>query len=83
MQTIVLSDSAISLFRLHVERKGKIDVDDGNREPYRELEHAGLVLLGRPFVGEPRYHLTRAGYSARLKFWLTRDRRLDRVGVAW
>ena len=61
MQTILLSDSAISLFRRHVERKGKIDVDNGNREPYRELEHAGLVLLGRPFVGEPRYHLTRSG----------------------
>jgi hypothetical protein len=67
MQTIMLSDCAISLFRLHVERKGKIDVDNGNREPYRELEHAGLALLGRPFVGEPRYHLTRAGYERKLE----------------
>ena len=67
MQTIMLSDSAISLFRLHVERKGKIDVDNGNREPYRELEHAGLMLLGRPFAGEPRYHLTRTGYERKLE----------------
>ncbi len=60
------SQTALALFRLHVERKGKIDVDDRNREPYVELERAGLVLLGRPFVGQPRYHLTRAGSELRL-----------------
>ncbi len=61
-----LSESALALFRLHVERMGKIDVDDCNREAYRELEAAGLVLLGRPFVGAPRYHLTRSGYELKL-----------------
>ncbi len=61
-----LSESAAALFRLHVERMGKIDVDDTNRQAYRELEAAGLVLLGRPFTGEPRYHLTRAGYELKL-----------------
>jgi len=62
-----LTEPALALFRLHVERTGKIDVDDCNREAYRELERAGLVLLGRPFTGEPRYHLTRAGFELKLK----------------
>lgn len=68
-ETISLSEAAQALFRLHVERLGKIDVDDSNRQPYRELEAAGLVLLGRPFVGEPRYHLTRAGFELRIELF--------------
>lgn len=66
-QAAMLSDAAVALFRLHSERMGKIDVDDGNREAYRELERAGLMLLGRPFTGAPRYHLTRAGYELKLE----------------
>ena len=66
-----LSEAARSLFRRHVERMGKIDVDDSNRRAYRELEAQGLVLLGRPFTGEPRYHLTRAGYEMKLKILAT------------
>lgn len=62
MSTITLSESALALFRLHVEQMGKIAVNDVNREPYRELEQAGLVMIGRPFAGEPRYHLTREGF---------------------
>lgn len=58
-----LSEAAQALFRLHVERMGKIDVDDANRPAYQELRDAGLVLLGRPFTGQPRYHLTRAGFE--------------------
>ena len=58
-----LSDAARSLFRLHTERMGKIDVNDANRPAYQELHDAGLVLLGRPFTGQPRYHLTRAGFE--------------------
>lgn len=58
-----LSDTAQALFRLHVERMGKIDVDDANRPAYQELHAAGLVILGRPFTGQPRYHLTRAGFE--------------------
>ncbi len=61
--TITLSETALSLFRLHVERMGRIAVDDSNREPYRELESAGLVLLGRPFTGPPQYHLTKEGFE--------------------
>ena len=63
MKTTTLSEAALSLFRLHVERMGEIDVDDSNRDAYRELEAEGLVLKGRPFVGEPRYHLTRGGFD--------------------
>lgn len=40
-----LSEAARSPFRLHVERRGEFNVDDPRREPYRELEAAGLVLL--------------------------------------
>jgi hypothetical protein len=67
MPTAVLSEAAVALLRLHIEQMGKIDVDDTNRQSYRELEQSGLVLLGRPFVGEPRYHLTRAGYERKLE----------------
>ena len=63
----MLSESALTLFHEHVARMDKIDVDDTNRMAYRELETAGLVIPGRPFVGEPRYHLTRAGYDLKLK----------------
>jgi len=58
-----LSESALALFRLHVERMGKIDVDDTNHEAYRELERVGLVINSRPFVGNQLYTLTRAGYD--------------------
>ncbi len=67
MKTAATSPSALELFRLHVEQMGKIDVDNSNREAYRELERAGLVLLGRPFVGEPRYHLTREGFERKVE----------------
>jgi hypothetical protein len=63
MPTIALSESALALFRLHVERKGKIALDDSTREPYRELAAAGLVLLSRPFVGERVYRLTKEGFE--------------------
>ena len=64
-----LSEPALALFRLHVDRAGRIDVDNVNRDAYRELDSAGLVLLGRPFTGEPRYHLTRAGYELRMELF--------------
>ena len=51
MPTIALSEAALALFRRHVEQKGKIPLDDSTREPYRELAAAGLMCLGRPFVG--------------------------------
>jgi hypothetical protein len=66
-----LSTEAQALFRLHVERMGKIDVDDCNREAYRELEAAGLVMNSRPFVGNQLYSLTRAGYERKLEMLAT------------
>ena len=56
-----LSESALALFRLHVERIGKIDVDDTNRACFQELEQAGLVRNRRPFTGNQLYALTREG----------------------
>ena len=35
MQTLALSEKALALFRLHIERHGDVDA---NRETYRELE---------------------------------------------
>ena len=63
METFNLSTEAQTLFRLHVERMGKIDVTDDNREAYRELEAAGLVLLSRPFTGPRTYVLTKMGWK--------------------
>ncbi len=63
MHAVTLSESAKALLRLHVERRGQINVDDANRDAYRELERAGLMLLSRPFVGEPVYRLTREGFE--------------------
>jgi hypothetical protein len=64
---LTLSEAAVALFRLHVERQGRIDVDDSNRDAYRELELAGLVINSRPFVGSQLYSLTRAGYDLKLE----------------
>lgn len=61
--TTRLSEKALELFRLHIRREGDVDVDDANRDAYRELESAGLVLKGRPFVGAARYHLTAEGFA--------------------
>jgi hypothetical protein len=64
MQTIALSEAALALFRLHVERHGDIDVD-ANREAYRELERAGLMVVGNTFAGgqDSMYHVTREGFE--------------------
>ncbi len=69
MRTFTLSDAAVALFGSHVERQGDIDVDELNRELYRELEATGLVLLGRPFVREPRCHLARMGFERKLELF--------------
>jgi hypothetical protein len=42
MPTIALSESALALFRLHLEQDG-IRVDDANREAHRELAAAGIL----------------------------------------
>ena len=60
-----LSESALALFRLHVERKGQIAVDDVTRGPYRELAMHGLMMAGSTFRDGPEsiYRLTREGFE--------------------
>jgi hypothetical protein len=65
MKTVALSPSALALFRLHVEQHGQIDVDDSNREIFRELAGAGLMRAGHTFTGgdESMYRLTKEGFE--------------------
>jgi hypothetical protein len=64
MRGIALSESALALFRLHVERHGQVDVD-ANREAYGELERAGLMACGHSFAGGRNsiYRLTKDGFE--------------------
>jgi hypothetical protein len=61
----MLSQVAIDLFRLHVERHGQIAVDDATRPVYRELANAGLMRAGSTFRDGPEsiYRLTREGFE--------------------
>jgi hypothetical protein len=64
MQTVSLSEAALALFRLHLERDG-IRVDDANREAHRELARAGLMIAVHTFSGgrEQFYRFTRKGWN--------------------
>jgi hypothetical protein len=64
MQELALSEKALALFRLHIERHGDIDVD-ANRETYRELERAGLMVVGNTYAGgqDSVYHVTKEGFQ--------------------
>jgi hypothetical protein len=70
---MTLSDAALALLKLHLERNGDIRVDDSNREPYRELARAGLMLAGHSFRDgrEAFYVFTKEGW-ARRREWLNR-----------
>ncbi len=73
MPTIALSDTALSLLLLHVER-GEMPVDDSNRELHRELARAGLMVAVHTFSGgrEQFYRFTREGWNfacALKSFW--------------
>ena len=61
----MLSSEALILFRQHIERRGDIDVDDSNREAYRELERAGLMACGHSFRDGPNsiYRVTELGFE--------------------
>lgn len=61
--TIHMSDAAVALLRNCYGSKGDLPIDDATREPYRELEAAGLVLLSRPFTGPCTYLLTKVGWK--------------------
>jgi len=65
MPTLTLSDAALALFRLHIERHGNLVIDDTNREPYRELERAGLMVLGNSFRYGPGsiYSVSKLGFE--------------------
>jgi len=65
MPMITLSDTALALFRLHVEQRGDIVVDDSNREAYRELARAGLMAVGHSFRDGRNsiYRITKLGFE--------------------
>ncbi len=62
--TATLSPAALALFRLHLEHRRTLDVD-ANREAYRELERAGLMVSGRAFTGVVVYSFTKLGFERR------------------
>jgi hypothetical protein len=57
------SKAAVELFRLHVDRRGDVAVDDSTRPAYEELRRAGLMAVGHSFAGGRNsvYKLTREG----------------------
>ena len=55
MKTHALSQAAVDLFRLHIERDG-IRVDDANREAHRELA-AAVGADARESVGVTEQHI--------------------------
>jgi hypothetical protein len=58
-----LSNAALALFRLHLERRGDVAVTDANRKRFRELARAGLMVAGNGFAHgvESVYSVTREG----------------------
>jgi hypothetical protein len=62
----MLSKRALALYREHLEQRRTIDVDL-NREAYRELARAGLMIAGSSFAGgdESVYHVTKEGFERR------------------
>jgi hypothetical protein len=64
MQTIALSEAALALFRLHIQERRTVDVEK-NRETYRELARAGLMVVGNSFARgeESVYHVTKTGFE--------------------
>jgi hypothetical protein len=65
MREAVLSRAVLAQFRLHIERRGNILIDDTNREPYRELERAGLMTLGKSYRDGPGtvYLVSKLGFE--------------------
>jgi hypothetical protein len=65
MQTLPLSEAALAVFRRHIELHGNILIDDANRDLYRELERAGLMVLGNSFRDGPGtiYRVSKLGFE--------------------
>jgi hypothetical protein len=61
----MLSKRALALFRMYIERRGEIMVDDSNRKADRELARAGLMVAGNSFAGgqENVYHVTKLRFE--------------------
>jgi hypothetical protein len=64
MQTITLSESALALFKRHVELGRTIDIE-ANRAVYEELARAGLMIVGNSFAGGQNsvYSVTKKGFE--------------------
>lgn len=60
----MLSKEALALFRLHIQERRTVDVEE-NREAYRELERAGLMVVGSGYAGgqDCLYHVTKLGFE--------------------
>jgi hypothetical protein len=67
----MLSHEALALIRQHIERHGDMEVDDSNRETYRELARAGLMVVGNSFARgeESVYHVTKTGFERKADCW--------------
>ena len=74
----MLSKQALALFRQHIERRRDIEVDT-NRETYRELARAGLMVAGNSFAGgdESVYHVTKEGFERKAELLAPRRKRGD------
>jgi hypothetical protein len=64
-QSVRLSEAAVTLFRVHVERYGQVEVNDTTRPLYRELASHGLMVAVNTFAGGPEsaYRLTKLGFE--------------------
>jgi hypothetical protein len=73
MSAAITLSPALDLFRLHVERRGHLAVDDATRPLYRELAAAGLVRAGSTFLNGPEsiYRLTREGFERKVELLST------------
>jgi hypothetical protein len=62
----MLSKQALDLFREHLAQRRTIDLE-ANREAYRELARAGLMVAGNSFAGgdDSVYHVTKEGFERR------------------
>ncbi len=68
MQTTTLSETAKALLRSRV-MGGTREVNDSNREAYRELERAGIMYAVSGFTSGPEYlfRWTDEGWQRRLE----------------
>jgi hypothetical protein len=64
----MLSNEALALFRRHLELRRTVDLD-ANREAYRELARAGLMVIGSSFAGgqDSVYHVTKEGFERKVE----------------